>query len=121
MSTLAHNRKNTTQTGTFTPTPGRVLQRTCACGQHTDGGECAECRQKGEGMLQRAGMNPVAVNSAPPIVHDEEEIRSANAHKWSPSSVDFQATATNSGGGSGADTFQSLLSQIPFLNDLIDL
>jgi Domain of unknown function (DUF4157) len=260
---------------------GGVLQRQCACGQHTGGGECAECRQKREGMLQRAAVSSAPMNSVPPIVYevlnspgqpldagtrtfmesgfshdlswvrlhasppgrtytkltvnepgdqyeqeadrmahavihlpasefangkisaqqfpsrqnfgqvrihaddqaaesarainaraytmgnnivfgegayvpgtmegrrllahelthvvqqnisqsfhsvqreliygsgyprpfktDEEEIRSANAHKWSPSSVDFQATATNSGGGSGTDTFQSLLSQI---------
>jgi hypothetical protein len=32
-----------------------LLQRTCACGQHTiAGGECEECRKKREGMLQRA-------------------------------------------------------------------
>jgi hypothetical protein len=39
--------------------PSRVvlLRRRCACGQHTGGGECEECRRKGEknpaGMLQR--------------------------------------------------------------------
>ncbi len=32
-----------------------LLQRTCACGQHTiAGGECEECRKKREGMLQRS-------------------------------------------------------------------
>jgi hypothetical protein len=37
--------------------PTGLLQRKCACGQHTGGGECAECRKKGKkkpaGMLQR--------------------------------------------------------------------
>src|SRR5260370_36177210 len=50
-----------------------VLQRKCACGQHTiAGGECEECRQKREGMLQRAAVNaaPTASNGVPPIVHD---------------------------------------------------
>jgi hypothetical protein len=37
--------------------PTGLLQRKCACGQHTGGGECEECRKKKEkkpaGMLQR--------------------------------------------------------------------
>jgi len=33
-------------------------------------------------------------------------------HHWMPSSVDFQATAQSSGGGSGQATFQGLLGQI---------
>jgi hypothetical protein len=49
-----------------------VLQRTCACGQHTSsaGGECAECRQKREGQLQRAAVDNDQVNTVPPIVHE---------------------------------------------------
>jgi hypothetical protein len=48
-----------------------VLQRKCSCGQHTAaGGECAECRQKREGMLQRAAINSAPTNRVPPIVHD---------------------------------------------------
>jgi len=39
------------------PSNGPILQRKCACGQHTGGGECEECRKKKEkkpaGMLQR--------------------------------------------------------------------
>jgi hypothetical protein len=50
--------------------PARVLQRACACGQHTHGeSECAECRKKQAGALQRAASGPAA-NVAPPIVHD---------------------------------------------------
>ncbi len=48
-----------------------LLQRKCACGQHTvAGGECEECRKKREGMLQRAAINAAPVNGVPPIVHD---------------------------------------------------
>ena len=48
-----------------------ILQRKCACGQHTvSGGECEECRQKREQTMQRAAVSPAPVNSVPPIVHD---------------------------------------------------
>ncbi len=37
------------------PPPSGLLQRQCACGQHTAaGGECAACRQKQQGALQRS-------------------------------------------------------------------
>ncbi len=50
---------------------GRVLQRQCACGKHTVAGEeCAECRQKREGMIQRAAVSAAPTNGVPPIVHD---------------------------------------------------
>lgn len=51
------------------PMPGGgLLQRKCACGNHTiAGGECAECRQK---RLQRAATNAAPVSEVPPIVHD---------------------------------------------------
>ncbi len=45
-----------------------VLQRKCACGQHTSGEECEECRKKKE--LQRwkgTGAEPAGI---PPVVHD---------------------------------------------------
>src|SRR5260370_5981133 len=48
-----------------------LLQRKCACGEHTSaGGECEECRQKREGTLQRAAVNTASTRSVPPIVHD---------------------------------------------------
>ncbi len=48
-----------------------LLQRKCACGQHTIVGDvCAECRQKHEGTMQRTAVNAAPVNSVPPIVHD---------------------------------------------------
>ena len=53
------------------PTPGGVLQRQCACGQHTTaGGDCEECKQKREGMLQRAAINPSPVHEVPSIVRE---------------------------------------------------
>ena len=55
-----------------TPASARILQRACACGQHTvAGSECAECKKKREaGMLQRAAANNAAVGDVPAIVHD---------------------------------------------------
>src|SRR5262249_2574029 len=55
----------------MTPARGSVLQRACACGQHTGtGGECEDCKQKREGTLQRSAVNSGPINAAPPIVHD---------------------------------------------------
>jgi hypothetical protein len=48
-----------------------ILQRQCACGQHTSaGGECEECKQKREGALQRAAITPSTVPEVPSIVHE---------------------------------------------------
>jgi hypothetical protein len=56
---------------TITPITGGVLQRQCACGQHTPASsECEECKQKREGTLQRAAINPSPVHEVPPIVHE---------------------------------------------------
>lgn len=58
-------------TATFTPVPGGVLQRKCACGQHTAaGGECAECKKKREGTLQRSAISTAPTSAVPPIVHE---------------------------------------------------
>jgi Domain of unknown function (DUF4157) len=47
-----------------------LLQRTCACGQHTiAGGECEACRQKREGAMHRAAVSSAPVNAVPPVVH----------------------------------------------------
>jgi len=47
----------------FTLAQAGVLQRQCACGQHTvAGGECEACRQRREGLTQQA-------YAVPPIVH----------------------------------------------------
>ncbi|MCL4705844.1 DUF4157 domain-containing protein [bacterium] len=48
-----------------------LLQRKCACGNHTvAGGECENCRKKREGMLQRSAASSAPVNEVPPIVHE---------------------------------------------------
>lgn len=47
-----------------------MLQRTCACGQHTlPGGECESCRNK-RLSLQRSAVNHAEPASVPSIVHD---------------------------------------------------
>jgi|GEM_PF-2359042 len=53
------------------PVPSALLQRQCACGNHTvAGGECEECRDKREGMLQRSAANATPVNEVPAIVYE---------------------------------------------------
>lgn len=53
------------------PTANGLLQRQCACGQHTQaGGECEECKKKHEGVLQRASIDSSPVNTVPPIVFE---------------------------------------------------
>ena len=48
-----------------------VLQRKCACGQHTlAGGECEACRKKHGGMMQRAAVNTAPVTDVPPVVNE---------------------------------------------------
>jgi hypothetical protein len=48
-----------------------LLQRTCACGQHTRaGGECEKCRKKREGTIQRAAISSSPVGESPPIVQE---------------------------------------------------
>src|SRR5579864_7148044 len=49
---------------------GGVLQRKCACGQHTGGGEqCEECKKR-EMTLQRQSNGAAAIGAIPPIVRD---------------------------------------------------
>jgi hypothetical protein len=55
-----------------------MLQRKCACGNHTSGGECEACKKKheaGKGVLQRSALSPFLSpwereSQVPPIVHD---------------------------------------------------
>src|SRR5215831_12208420 len=51
-----------------------ILQRKCACGTHTMGSECEECKKK-KGLLQRAplsscGRGTQGEGEVPPIVHE---------------------------------------------------
>jgi len=49
---------------------GGLLQRKCACGQHTGGGEqCGECKKK-DMTLQRHSNGASGAATAPTIVHD---------------------------------------------------
>ena len=71
MSTPLQTQAKAVPLPSFTPVQTGVLQRKCACGQHTvAGGECEECRQKSEGMMQRAAVSAAPVNAVPPIVHE---------------------------------------------------
>lgn len=51
------------------PAGGLVLQRQCACGQHTHGSECDECKKK-QMSLQRKSENGSVSDAVPAIVHD---------------------------------------------------
>lgn len=51
------------------PGSAGAVQRQCACGQHTGGGECESCRKK-EQTLQRAAVSAAAPASMPSLVHD---------------------------------------------------
>lgn len=46
-----------------------VLQRQCACGQHTHGGECEDCK-KNRMVLQRKPASGSALDAVPPIIDD---------------------------------------------------
>jgi Domain of unknown function (DUF4157) len=62
----------------LTPTPTRMLQRACACGQHTPAGECEECREHREGTLQRAlNLQPKLLVNEPGDVYEQEADRVA--------------------------------------------
>lgn len=59
----------------FKPLRGNLLQRQCACGQHSiAGADCAECSEKRE-VLQRSSLSPSGrgldgKGAVPPIVHE---------------------------------------------------
>ncbi len=48
-----------------TPAPTGTLQRQCACGQHTNGGECEACNQEHEGLVQRSAINAMPADRVP--------------------------------------------------------
>jgi hypothetical protein len=69
MSFYVQNQAGDAATRSYTPVQTGILQRACACRNHTGGGACAACREKREHSLQRAAIaNGPA--SAPPIVQD---------------------------------------------------
>src|SRR5262245_53514886 len=83
----AQRQEARTINSSFTPVPSGLLQRKCACGNHTMAGECEECR-KNKPTLQRASRSPHAIAHSttpsplptgnrieakgvvPPVVHD---------------------------------------------------
>lgn len=48
---------------------GPVLQRKCACGEHSVGGECDECKKK-HPTLQRSAIGAAVQSAVPPVVHE---------------------------------------------------
>jgi len=50
------------------PVISGLLQRQCACGQHTGGGECEECKKKQK--MQRRRNQGTEPSEVPPIVHE---------------------------------------------------
>jgi outer membrane protein OmpA-like peptidoglycan-associated protein len=66
MRTLAQSQSNVVS---MMPHSG-LLQRNCACGQHTVAGEgCEECKKKHMSLDRKSGIGS-AFDAVPPIVHD---------------------------------------------------
>lgn len=75
MSTRLHSNMKATPAPSIAPVHTGLLQRACACGQHSGtGGECESCRRKRDGLLQRAAVHPSTLGpqpaGLPPIVHN---------------------------------------------------
>ena len=71
-SKTGKGKASTVQPPSLTQVNRPMLQRQCACGAHTGGGECSECAKK-KTVLQRKGASAAAdgqpLRYAPPIVH----------------------------------------------------
>lgn len=64
-------KKNTTMT--LMPMPTGMLQRKCACGNHTLGGECESCGKKNLSLQRKAPNSRLSTqhsDAVPSIVHD---------------------------------------------------
>lgn len=59
----------TTAVHSFTPLPHQLLQRKCACGDHTLNGECEKCKGT-KSALQRKSRNVGLINEIPLSVHE---------------------------------------------------
>ncbi|HLJ33068.1 MAG TPA: DUF4157 domain-containing protein [Ktedonobacteraceae bacterium] len=70
MNTQLQVQAKATSQLSITPTQHGLLQRTCDCGQHAGGGECAECKKKNGGTLQRASVATSPGIAVLPVVHD---------------------------------------------------
>lgn len=70
MKSVTSAQTSQTNQRAVTPAPANILQRQCACGQHTPGGgACSACQQK-EQTLQRAAISEAPTNGVPPIVNE---------------------------------------------------
>jgi pyrrolidone-carboxylate peptidase len=67
----ANQRTLNEESGKQSSMPGAVgvLQRKCDCGNHANG-ECESCRNRPNGTLQRAAIQPTSVSAVPEIVHE---------------------------------------------------
>jgi hypothetical protein len=73
MSAILQQRSKTTIAPiSLTPISGGLLQRKCACGQHTiSGGECNECStDRGTASLRRSAVTDSVSDEIPPIMHE---------------------------------------------------
>ena len=61
-----HTDERQKQSNTAPRRPGLMLQRKCACGQHTGGGECTTCKKK-ERRPERLRLQRRAMNEADPL------------------------------------------------------
>lgn len=69
MSERTHSTTATHGKPSLTPVPTGVLQRKCACGTHTGGGDCAACAGEKQ-TLRRKAANNHDPTEVPPIVYD---------------------------------------------------
>jgi uncharacterized protein DUF4157 len=72
MSQQAHAQTKNQMPVKIAPLHHGLLQRKCACGQHTiAGGECERCdKNRTAAGLQRAGINAAPLNEVPSAVHE---------------------------------------------------
>src|SRR5205085_8597282 len=62
---MLHSPKQIARMSTLRPSQGVMVQRKCACGGSVETeGECAECKAKGEGTLQRQAAHPAVSPAA---------------------------------------------------------
>jgi hypothetical protein len=71
-----------------------VLQRKCACGQHTSSGECEECKKKkesggsGDALLRRSALSRSTVGRIPSSVHDAFQYQGQPLDKYTQSRLE---------------------------------
>jgi Domain of unknown function (DUF4157) len=83
-------------------------------GQRLLAHELTHVLQQGSSAVARSVQRDLVYGSdyKSPYSDDATESRSSEAGNWYPSTVDFTATASSSGGGTGAPTFDDLIKTI---------